>query len=175
MCFTDGQDKTTPNLINGKSHILEVIRPKVYNREEFNSFQDALFLIKDKLTGPESTLISRTLFNKKYYVSNSQEEQTHEEKIYGTILYREEESTLNCSWFRLLLQDFNNYQIKKVFNMTLPEYLELSPYEKILIDDVAIEILQATQKEVERLERQNDTNFKKVKGELDLDSIEEEL
>lgn len=132
-------------------------------------------MIKDRLTGPESTLISRTLFNKKYYVSASQEEAEPAEKIYGTILYREEESTLNCSWFRLLLQDYNNYQIKKVFNMSISEYMELTPYEKIMHDDVAVEILQATQKEVERLERQNDTNFKKVKGELDLDDIGEEL
>lgn len=175
MCFTDGETKEPTNLISGSEHILEAMRPVKFDLDQFNHFADAAHVIKTRLSRPESTLISRTLFNQKYYKTSSDPNADATEKIYGSILYRPEESTMKCSWLKPILQDFNNYQIKKVYNMNVKEYMELNSYEKIMYDEFALEILKATQKEVERLEKQSDNNIKKTKAALDLDDFEEEL
>lgn len=128
--------------------------------------------ITTRLSGPESTLILRELFGNKFYRAN-RENNSHEERIYGSVLYRENDATFRTSFLKPIMRDYINYNIAKSLKLTLKEYLELTPYEKMMYDDFAYECQEAMQDEIKKMEKENDLNIKKGISDLDWGDIDE--
>lgn len=144
-----------------------------WNENSSNYIKDVALSMNVRATGPESTLILRELYNIKHYLSTTQNKDDPLEKIYGTVLYRENDSNVDYSLFKLILRDYVNLGIKRYLGLTIKEYLDLTPYEKMIYDEFALEYSELTAKEVEKLERENDNTIKRFNknNSIDLDFL----
>lgn len=95
-----------------------------------------------------STLLSRSIYDKFFYPRESDVD-----KIMGIVLFRDEETTFNFSYYKPILRDYVNYNIRKNFGMSLHEYLELTPYEKLCLDEFAEECNKIMQEELKSLDK----------------------
>ena len=177
MCFAGGED-AVPSRLNDvkdirKDHLLDRMNAGNWNEFSFNYVKAGALQVKEKLTGPESTYILRDLFNFNFYSRNKEKEVPVEERIYGTILYRREESTVDYSFFKLILRDYVNCNIKKILNMDIDTYLHLTPYEKMVYDEFSLDCSRVINEEVERMEKDNERNIKRATAHLDNDALED--
>lgn len=84
----------------------------------------------------ESALFTRDLFDRTYHSVNMNDAG---ESLFGVDLYRESECVDDfCSYDRLL-NEYADYDMHKMFGLSLQDYLNLTPYEKERILYVAKE------------------------------------
>lgn len=167
MCFASGEDPNANHLDTKETHLLDVMNAGTWSEHSFDYVRKAVLQVDTELTGPESTYLLRDLFNYRFYPAARDKERPNEERIYGTVMFREADSTVNYSFFKLILRDYVNCNIKKILNMDIKEYLALTPYEKMIYDEFAIECSQVIADEVSKMEKDNDRNIKKATMNLE--------
>lgn len=165
MYFADRQNPPETTLAgNPDTHLLDVLNPDTWTDKSVTMLRTA-FNLDSKITGPESTQVLRTLYNKQFYATTDDPA----EVIYGTVMYRDQEVTDNFSYYKHVMRDYVNNNIKKTVNISLREYMELTSYEKFMVDEFAQECSKVIAKEVERMEKDNDINIKRNIANLDMD------
>lgn len=200
MCFSSDTKDSTESTINTvesldkrlelmkkSTHILQVSNDTNY--EHYKAI-DYLYTLADTIKGnpshPTVDHLLRVLYEKKYFLSAKNPSNTKEatdEYIFKGVLYRENESSFKWNMLRSLFKDYSANDIKKCFQMSIREYLDLTMYEKILYDEFAIEwakeiaaAAEAAQKngELDAKTKFNQSNVKSnTPNRVDLETIEE--
>ena len=175
MCFASGEDPSASLITNTKrkTHLVEVMNAGMWNEQSFNYVKAGALKIKEKLTGPESTYILRDLFNYHFFEESRVKDKPIYERIYGSILYRENESSVDLSFFKLILRDYINCNIKKILNMDIGDYLELTPYAKMVLDEFSVECSKVINEEVEKMEKANDKNIRRATAGMDMGDLDD--
>lgn len=200
MCFSSDTKDSTESTINTvesldkrlelmkkSTHILQVSNDTNY--EHYKAL-DYLYTLAENIKGnpshPTVDHLLRVLYEKKYFLSAKNPSNTKEatdEYIFKGVLYRENESSFKWNMLRSLFKDYSANDIKKCFQMSIREYLDLTMYEKILYDEFAIEwakeiaaAAEAAQKngELDAKTKFNQSNVKPTTpSRVDLETIEE--
>lgn len=173
MCFEGTEDRQTSLSLNKKdydTHILRLLNNHTWSDESFDYLKVAIENIKKKVSGPESTLFLRTLFDRQYYKSAMDKALTPEEKYWGAILHRKNEETFDYNLYKQLLRDYVRCDVKKALNLSFAEYLELTMYEKYMVDEFCSEWSQELSKSIKDAEKQSNNRIDKIRS---ADSIDE--
>ena len=201
MCFsTDTKDSAESTidtvaslderleLLKKTTHILKVSNDTNYQHDKAIDYLYTLAeTIKGKPSHPTIDHLIRVLYEKKYFLSAKNPGNTKEatdEYIFKGVLYRENESSFKWNMLRSVFKDYSANDIKKCFQMSIKEYLDLTMYEKMLYDEFAMEwakeiaaAAEAAQKngELDAKIKYSQSNSKPVStpSRIDLDSIEE--
>ena len=157
-----------------ETHVLDIVNSGSWTDKTFNSVSKYLKSVERRLSGPESTLLLRSIHDKRCFLSANIPDKTSNEIIYGPVSHRPTERTDDFSIFKLVLKDYVNHNIKKTLNMTIKEYLALTPYEKIIYDEFALECTEAIAKVEEKLEKDTNENVKNFKESISSDMFDED-
>ena len=76
------------------------------------------------------------------------------EKVFGPVLFRESESLTDYHYYKDLLLMYSNLDIRKVFGLSLNEYLNQTPYARDIMNDTAIEIHEKLKAELDETEKE---------------------
>lgn len=173
MCFEGTTDQPVNVRLEDKdydTHILKLLNNHVWSDQSLEYLRVAIDNIKQRVPGPESTLILRTLFNRQYYKKAMDKVLTPDELYLGAVLYRKNEETFDYSLYKQTLRDYIRNDIKKALNLSFAEYLELTTYEKCMIDEFCSEWSSELAKSLEKAEKQSDAKINKIRS---ADSIDE--
>lgn len=83
------------------------------------------------------------------------------ESILGSCLYRKNEEISNYTIYKNVLQDYLAFDIYKCFHMTIDDYLNLTPYEKNMIDEVAEEYNKQVKEAMEKAQKEGEAEGKR--------------
>lgn len=175
MCFANREDatKNSVNPFGTGDHILRILNSGSWTDKTFDYVVEAAKNINQKLSSPESTLILRNLFNLTFVIRPNTP-RTPTESIYGTTILREEEDCVDYTMFEVVLKDYINNDIKKNFNLSVSEYLQLTPFEKISYDKVSIDFTKKLAEEVSKIEQKSNKDVANISKGLDMEGTLDE-
>lgn len=78
------------------------------------------------------------------------------ESILGTCMFRENEDTRSYNMYKNVLHDYLANDINKCFHLTIEEYLQLTPYEKLMMDEVAEEYNKQVREAMEKAQKEGE-------------------
>lgn len=85
--------------------------------------------VKEPVNYIESTILMRSFIYKRVFDDISYESNTLE-----TVLAREEETMETYTTINYILRDYSSKEVNKCLNMSLTDYLDLTPHQKLYID-----------------------------------------
>ena len=85
-----------------------------------------MYLVTESLTSPESALFLNDIYDKEFIKPM----RNIEEYVFGAVLKRDEESVEPYTSIDSTLDEYIYFDIKKIFNLSIIEYMNLSLYEK---------------------------------------------
>lgn len=202
MCFSSDPKDTAESTIDTvgsleerlklrtkNTHILKVSNDTNYEHDKAIEY---LYTLAEHVKGnpshPTIDQLLRFYYDRKYFLSAgnpSNNDEARTETFFKGVVYRENESSFKWNMLRSLFKDYSANDIKKCFQMSILEYLNLTMYEKELYDEFAkewakelAEAAQAAQKNGEMDARvkfkQQQLKDKSLSGlNLDSDGIEE--
>ncbi len=111
-----------------------------------------MYKLNRRLTSPESALLLADMYAGEYlYDKRFERRLSIEETIFGPILYRESETTYEFNQLDTILEEYIQFDILKMYGLSLDKYMELTRYERMIITKKAVEAMQRMNAEAERL------------------------
>lgn len=92
------------------------------------------------------------MYDKEYYRSKAKSV----ENVLGPALQREEESTFDFSQTGYHIECYRRFEIHKFFNLNINEFLDTTPYFKVILIQQAKIAMEALKVEMEKLKTAND-------------------
>lgn len=140
--------RSPDNDATSSKHILDIdfLDPEL----DKTAYIDRVFpLVKNRLTGPESAVFLRDLYNYEY---NGADRSSHTEIALGSVLKRESEDPYISSRLNILLNEYRIYNYSKFFGLTISAFMQLTPFETSKLRQIAIAEIDKANEELARLE-----------------------
>lgn len=112
-----------------------------------------MYSVKHRMSSIESALFIHDLFDRVYH---SELGKTHVDTVFESDMYRESEAIDDFSMYDTMLNDYIEYDLNKLFGMSLSDYMGLTMCEKERIIKISRD------KAIQALETQ-----RRVKEEMD--------
>jgi hypothetical protein len=116
------------------------------------------------LTSPESALLLADLYDAEYVVDKRFDRKLDvNEGIFGPVLHRESESLYEFNQLDIILDEYIQFDILKMYGLSIDKYMELTRYERSILTKKALDAMQKINEEAERLRRDKNN----MMGDLD--------
>lgn len=117
-------------------------------------------MLDRRLTSPESALLLADLYDAEYAVDKKYDRNLDiSESIFGPVLYRESESLYEFNQLDVILDEYIQFDILKMYGLSIDKYLELTRYERSILTKKALAAMQKINDEAERLRRDKKDMF----------------
>lgn len=173
MRFTNDKNPTANSLdVNVEnmtldSHVHDIINPIKWSNADYNYFKETITKINKKMSAPESALVMRTIYDQRYFLAAAQKSKSLQEMYLGSVLFRKNEELSDFSMFNKLLKDYKRNEIKQCLGLTIREYLNLTPYEKYMMDKFAISWTKEMAKIMQDQQHQSDERLNSYRKSME--------
>lgn len=116
------------------------------------------------MSGPESALLLRELFDNEFYKSHNSGPDAY---YFGAVIKRQEEKLDDYNSFKAYIEEYHKVGIKKYYGLTLMEYLDLTPYEKNILCDQAAWFAKEELEIAKQAARENNNDLKDLHASND--------
>jgi len=86
------------------------------------------------------------------------------EALFSTVVTRQEESLYVYTRYEEVLDEYIRYDIKKFFNITVNEYLDLTTYSRVMYNKVAIANIAKLQAELANIQNTQKNDLERIKN-----------
>lgn len=107
------------------------------------------------LTSPECALLFNDLYDNKFIITNQELNNTPEAIVFGPTLFREEEDVLHYTSATIILDEFIKFDIYRITGLNLVNYMDLTRYERAVLNGRVIEHMDKMNSEADRVNRVN--------------------
>lgn len=132
-----------------KKHIIDID----YNKriDTIKYVKEIMIKVNRILSSPESALLLRDIYDDEFNLSSS----TLEDKLFGPMLYREQESPDDFISFENVIDVYLGYNIFKFFGLSLDAFLSMTRYSRNVIIEKAKEHMLSISNELDSIKDKN--------------------
>jgi len=143
-------------------HVLEI--DFYSNRSLTKYIDDVLYLVERTISSPECAFFLRGLYNNEYNIK----ENSAIEDVFGSVLYRSTEDPYQYTSLDNHIDDYVDLEIKKVFQMSLEDYLNTTHFFKHRLKKKAIDVMEKQSQELDEMRNQTDNTIHGVSNVFDM-------
>jgi len=115
------------------------------------------------LSSPESAILLSDVYDD----INGLKGNSEADKLFGSVLYREEEDLVVCTRLDSLIKIYSSYNIKEFFGLSLNEFMDLPGWKINSLTENAIEIMEEKEKELAELQEEVENDASNIENSME--------